>query len=199
MALQPTEPTVLLRHFLKCFPIPSGKEVNLPFRSWVVKSSESSPKKQKTFFELLVSWDSKANFTFNCSTYMWLVNKRMLSPKSQAKWTHQRDVPCLLYSLMYPWVCCQVLQFEKHRFTRVSVSVSVSLAQPHFLLFLSLLPPIVQLHHINCIPSTMCQTFCRGFYNFFPAYIINLHNTSPCSPLTTWSAGWDSSSLWSLL
>ena len=55
MALQPTEPTVLLRHFLKCFPIPSGKEVNLPFRSWVVKSSESSPKKQKTFFELLVS------------------------------------------------------------------------------------------------------------------------------------------------
>lgn len=44
---------------------------------------------------------------------------------------------------------------EEQAYKDLQYLISVLLVQPNFLLFLSLLPSILQPNHMNCIPSTM--------------------------------------------
>lgn len=91
----------------------------------------------------------------------------MLSPNAQIKWTHQKGMQCLLYSLMYPWIYCQVFQFEKPKLTRVSQHLVSVLAQHHFLLILSLFPPTVQLYTMLTVSPQLWVNILQRLLNFF--------------------------------
>ena len=113
------------------------RRVNLPDKNWVIKSSKSVPKKKKLSLNFLLAKILRKS-SYLIAQYV-LFNMRTLSTNSQVKWTHQRDVPYSLYSLMHSWVHSQVLQFEEQAYKDLQYLISVLLVQPNFLLFLSTL------------------------------------------------------------
>lgn len=173
MTLQPLEPIVLHRHFWNCFPIPSGKEL-----IWV-KFLKFAPKNQKVSLNFLLA---------NSSIYIWLL-KNALSQCSNKMRPKRR--------LMYPRIYCEVFQFENQSW-QVSPTPGLCLGPGLFPVDPFPIPSYSPgIYHVNYFPSTMCEHFAEAFKVF--SLLINLHNTSPWSPITTWSAEWNASSLWSLL
>lgn len=114
--------------------------------------------------------------------YMWLLNIRMLSTNSQVKWTHQRYVPRLLYSLIYPWVHCQVLQFEKHRLTKVSGIWSLSY-WPSLISCCSFPYSLLYSNYTTLIasPPPCAKQFAEAFiiFSLLVLYIFTIHLPAP--------------------
>ena len=139
---------------------------------------------KKLSFELFVSQNSQGNLTVNCSICMRLLNLRMFSPNTQVKKKNKpKEVShALLYSLMYLWVHCQTLQYEKHRLTR---SPGSGLWYWPSLIFYSSFPYSLLLPSptiLTASPPPFTKHFAQAFLTFFFLLTLEIFTTHLPAP-----------------